>query len=247
MTSQGMDLTPSRGVEGLEGLSLRRAIYPRELASAQCFRHQMLIREGFLPEGSEIRTVGPVEWQEATFVICRRAKIVACQSVVTDSPDDVLTRQDPFGLEVVSLRRSGLRIGQLVAPAVEPGEHSRRIRTELLLTSLSHCLMLACDEAVMPVDQFQAPEFTSMGFERFGPVRVLDPAIPFPAVLLRLNLSGVLEADSPSLAPVLRTLAQRGGYLQSVELWARQAQEMAGRWADGRRTCEAQADARVAQ
>ena len=173
-----------------DGVLITRAIRAEELLQAYRFAHDADVDHGMIEtarRGPRLTRFQAVP-ETAAFVAKAGQEVIAVQAAVADSEDMGLPSDGPFFVEINALRRQGRAICEAARPAISIPFQRSIVPGELIRCCVAYAAELGCNGLIAPAAPWQARQYREMGFRRTGPVRVFSREMPFPAILMAMNL-----------------------------------------------------------
>ena len=182
----------------VEGVCIRRAISPEEIADVRRFVEDRRTRLGEMARRSE----GP--WADAYEAIGRTARfaalswpdVVGSASVVTVADNARLPADVTFCLELGVLRKQGRFVCEMTDRAVAPEYHPTNMPNDLLRCCVAQAHFIECTDLVTVIGTWQHDKHVALGFNRISQIQNLSSEMPHPVVLMRLDLENLRDATS---------------------------------------------------
>ena len=217
-----------------DGATVARAITAEDLLLAYRFVHDVTAGQGLVepsPRGLRMNHYQAVP-EMAVFLVRAGADVLAVQGAIPDSTDLGLPSDRPFFIEIDQRRRDGRFLCEATMPACSVMFQKSIMPDELMRCSVAYANMIGCDELVTAVEPWQANQYAGMGFKTISPVREFSSDVPFPAVLMGLDLDALrnpaglsCRCKGPELAGLRGHFVSDNPYRRHVTQWAVLADE----------------------
>jgi len=168
------------------------------------------------PHGLRIRRYEAVP-EMAAFLAKAGRDVLAVQCAIVDHQDIGLPSDGPFYIEIDALRQDGRHVCEVVQPAISAVFQKSLIFRELMRCCVSYAVSMGCDELIAPAEPSKASQYVQMGFRQLGPVRVFSSEMPFPAVLMGMELDDLAAwpADRNTDGELPETVSPQEYYLEN--------------------------------
>jgi hypothetical protein len=231
--------TPSDAYELLggkvDGAAIARAVSAIEIAGGHRFLHDWLVLQGLIEAGSERLHLNLWDAmpESGLFLAWAGSELVAVQTATPEGQDNDLPSAGQFFIEFGGLRRRGSRLCELGMSAVTQAFQKSALPAEMIRCCVAHAIAAGCSHVVAAVDPWKARQYTAWGFTVARTVRVFSSEMPFPAVLVSLDLdafpkAGLAEGVSASCLSLQDYYTDCSPYRRRVERWSVQAGDRFG-------------------
>lgn len=232
---RGVRIVPPEAYEltggKVDGAAIARAVGAIEIAGGHQFLHDWLVVQGFIEAG--VAGLHLNLWdampESGLFLAWGGADLVAAQTAIPEGQDSSsFPSAGPFSIEIGNLRRRGGRLCELGMSAVTPAFQKSTLPAEMVRCCVAHAIATGCSQLIAAIDPWKAKQYAAWGFDVGRQIRVFSCEMPFPAVLVSLDLEGLpkTEIEREGFAGCLSLqdyFVDCSPYLRRLERWSVQA------------------------